>query len=133
MKALLQIKILSLFFLCQCLKAQIPLDTVFVSKKRELESFTKIRYYYYPNLEAYFDTRRALYIYKQNGVWITSEEIAPNYRGYCLKNVYYVMLKGYLGDEPYTLLEQHKKEFPADFSSKRKRKVNSFERLVPGI
>lgn len=114
---------LILFLFSQTSQAQISLDTIFISRRKAVENFTAVRYYYYPNLEAYFDTRRALYIFKQNGVWVTSDYIAPNYRGYCLKNNNYVFLNGYLGDTPYELLEQHKKEFPADFSSKRKFKT----------
>jgi len=112
--------ILAVVFSSQFCKAQVALDTVYVSNKKSIESFSKVRYYYYPNLQAYFDTRRALYLYKQDAVWITSETLPASYRGYSLKNTSYVVLKGYIGDEPYTLLDQHKKEFPADFSSKRK-------------
>ncbi len=111
---------LTVLFSSQFCQAQVSLDTVYVSKKIAIESFTKARYYYYPNLQAYFDTRRAVFIYKQDGAWITSETMAPNYRGYSLKNTIFVTIQGYLGDEPYTLIDQHKKEFPADFSSKRK-------------
>jgi hypothetical protein len=122
MKPKLGFLILIVFFLSESSYSQVDLDTVFVTKKRENAAFMMIRYYYYPNLQAYFDTETTLYIYKSNGEWITSERIPANFRGYSLKNSNYVMIKGYLGDEPYTLLEKHKKDFPADFSSKRRPK-----------
>ena len=31
----------------------------------------QLRYYYFPNLEAYFDTKKSIYYYKEKGEWIT--------------------------------------------------------------
>ena len=79
-----------------------------------------IRYYYYPNLQAYFDTKEALYIQKQkDGSWTKSEKVDQTSRGYSLKNGAYVMIKGYVGDEPYSLINEHKITYPADYSTKR--------------
>ena len=120
MKTSLQFFLICFLLFCQSVSAQISLDTVFVSRRKSIENFTNIRYYYYPNLEAYYDTRTALYLYKSNGSWITSEHIPANYRGYCVRNSECVVIKGYLGDEPYTQLNQHRALYPADFSSRRK-------------
>lgn len=114
--------ILVLFCFCQTSQAQIALDTIFITNKRDTENFIGIRYYYYPNLETYFDTRKAVYIHKVNGSWITSELLTIS-RGYSLKNGFYVMIKGYTGDEPYTFIELHKQKYPADYSSRRKPKT----------
>lgn len=108
-------------------QGQVELDAVEVSSDYKYED---VRYYYYPNLQAYFDTKVALYLYKVNGQWVESEELAPTVRGYSLKNGAYVMIKDYSGDEPYTLLEQHKKEYPADYSSRPKREVAKKEVTV---
>ncbi|PWA07448.1 hypothetical protein [Flavobacterium psychrotolerans] len=88
-------------------------------KKTDPSNYTEVRYYYFPNLQAYFDTKAGLYIYQEDGAWVTSESIAPNYRGYSINNGTYVMLKGYTGDEPYLLLNEHKLKYPANYSSKR--------------
>lgn len=103
-------------------QAQIELNTVDVSNNYKYED---VRYYYYPNLQAYFDTKVGMYLYQENGEWIESEELAPTFRGYSLKNGQYVMIKDYTGDEPYTLLAQHKAQYPADYSSRPKRDVAS--------
>jgi len=84
-------------------------------------AFVEVRYYYYPNLQAYFDTKVAMYLYKEDGQWVESEKIAPTLMGYSLKNGQYVMLEGYTGEEPYELIEEHKAKYPADFSSRPKR------------
>ena len=88
------------------------------TEKKATSSFVEVRYYYYPNMEAYFDTQRALYIVKQNGVWTTSETIDLTTKGYCVRNGAYEMIKDYSGDEPQALLTVHKLKFPANFSSR---------------
>jgi len=120
MKTTLLYLSLALIFASQIAQAQISEDATLESRREATEAFIGIRYYYYPNLEAYYDTRTALYIYKQNGEWIESETIDMNSRGYSMKNSMYVMLKGYLGDNPTELIAEHKKEYPADYSSRRK-------------
>lgn len=87
--------------------------------KTDPSNYTEVRYYYFPNLQAYFDTKVGLYIYQEDGAWVTSENIAPSYRGYSINNGAYVMLKGYTGDEPYLLLNEHKLKYPANYCSKR--------------
>lgn len=109
-----------LMFSFNAAQAQVELDAVDVTSNYKFED---VRYYYYPNLQAYFDTKVALYLYKVDGQWVESEELAPTVRGYSLKNGQYVMIKDYSGEEPYTLLEQHKKQYPANYSSRPQRPV----------
>lgn len=128
MKSKNYITLIVFFFLGQNLSAQISLDTVFVGKKKSVETTSETavepvvntRYYYFPNLNAYFDSKKQVYLYKQNGNWITSGYIPSNYRGYCLRNDYHVPIDGYYGEQPYLQLDKHKKQYPANFSSKRK-------------
>lgn len=104
-------------------EAQVQLDTIYIRRKPAESTFVQVRYYYYPNLQAYFDTKIAMYIYKQDGQWVKSETIDPTSRGYCLRNSQYVMLKGFTEDEPQRFLDQHKQKYPADFSSRPKPKT----------
>lgn len=120
MKTTLRILIIASIFASQFAEAQVTLDTLFVANRKSMEEVTQTRYYYYPNLQTYFDTRTALFIHQENGQWITSETINPNERGYCVKNGMFVVLTGYYDDEPYKKLAEHKKIYPADFSSRPK-------------
>lgn len=130
MKTKNYISLIVIFLFGQNIAAQIHLDTVYVGKKKavettseaKIEAVVNIRYHYYPNLNAYFDTKRQMYIYKQNGNWITAGHIPAGYRGYSLRNDYHVPINEYFGEQPYLLLDKHKKQYPADFSSKRKLK-----------
>jgi len=105
-------------------EAQVQLDTIYVRQK-PVSTYVEVRYYYYPNLQAYFDTKIAMYFYKKDGAWIKSETLDPTTRGYSIKNGAYVMLKGFTEDEPYNYFEQHKALYPADYSSRPKPKVNT--------
>jgi hypothetical protein len=79
------------------------------------ETSNGIRYYYYPNLNAYFDVKSTQFVYKENGKWVRKETIPPNYRGYSAYNKYKVEIKDYYGDYPEENLARDSKMFPADF------------------
>lgn len=86
----------------------------------DLETNCSIRYYYYPNIEAYYDTQKNIYYYTENGEWITSEEIPDGYRGYSLNNKLNVAITDYDDENPCQFLSIHKKKYPYTFSSRMK-------------
>lgn len=98
-----------LLFTCYLSSAQASTDdkTVASSGKK-----TELRYYYFPNIEAYFDLQEKVYLYKDNGEWTEAEELPKNYGGYSLYNKVKVTITDYDGDEPYLLLAAHKKMYP---------------------
>lgn len=71
-----------------------------------------LRYYYFPNLEAYYDTQKSIYYYTEDGKWITAEEIPAGYRGYSLYNKVNVIIKDYDDDDPTQFVNVHKKKYP---------------------
>lgn len=97
--------------------AQVQLDTIYIRQK-PVPAYVEVRYYYYPNLQAYFDSKIAMYYVKKDGAWIKSETLDPTARGYSIKNGSYVMLKGFTEDEPWNYFEQHKAKYPANYSSR---------------
>jgi hypothetical protein len=107
----------------QFMAAQLTQDKVNIEKTDTTEVANMSRYNYFPNLQAYYDNKTNLYIYKENDIWVHNKLIAPNYRGYGLRNGFYVVIDNYSGDEPYTLLTIHKLKYPADYSTKRQRIV----------
>jgi hypothetical protein len=120
MKTALFLTFVMLFFSTQTIKSQdkeeAPMEMVI--EKKASSPYVGVRYYYFPNMQAYFDTKRALYLIKQNGVWTNSETIDFTSRGYCLKNSAYEMLKEYTGDEPQHFLAVHQLQYPSNFSSR---------------
>lgn len=71
-----------------------------------------IRYFYFPNLQAYFDNLKLVYYYKENGEWKTASELPKNYGGYSLYNKARVNITDYDDENPYDLLAIHKKMYP---------------------
>lgn len=81
-----------------------------------------VRYFYYPNLQAYFDRETSTYLYTKNGEdWIESSKLPNALRGYSISNNKRVPIE-YNGDEPYELIKDHVKMYPANYSTKRQPK-----------
>lgn len=98
-------------------QAQVALESANASQYK----YDEVRYYYYPNLLAYYDTKVGMYLYEEDGQWVESEQLDIKTRGYSLKNGQYVMIKDYVGDEPFAFLSEHKKLYPADYGSRPKK------------
>jgi hypothetical protein len=123
MKARVKLLQVILLLFIQSSFAQINLETVYVSRKNTTKVIPAVRYYYYPNLQAYYDICTSLYIYRKEGEWITADYMPSNYRGYCIYNNNYVLIDGFTEDNPYTLISEHKKQYPANYSRKRKKEI----------
>jgi|GEM_PF-5771359 len=78
----------------------------------------QIRYYYYPNLEAYYDGKSGLYFYKDNGSWTSDKQIPSGYRGYGLFNKANIAINDYDDDDVIQFIESHRKKYP--YNSLRK-------------
>lgn len=105
MKTIKKVFLLVLIFTCYLSSAQ-------TASNDESLLIKEIRYYYFPNLEAYFDLQEKVYLYKDNGEWTEAAELPKNYGGYSLYNKVKVTLSDYVGDEPYLMLAAHKKMYP---------------------
>jgi len=82
MKTITQLILGLLVFSFNVSHAQVELETVNIQAKKidntQKSSFVEVRYYYYPNLQAYFDTKVAMYLYEENGEWIENEKLPSN-------------------------------------------------------
>lgn len=86
------------------------------SKSIETKTNYANRYFYFPNLQAYFDSSEKVYYYKLGGNWTSSEELPKNYGGYSIYNKIKVAIADFNQDNPDQYLQIHKKMFP--YSSK---------------
>ena len=80
----------------------------------------EFRYLYFPNLQAYYDSKTKTYLYIVNGEIIESTE-KPK-MGYSVYNGYHVQITDYDGDDIFNSLEKHKKLYP--YVSSKSRKIN---------
>lgn len=97
------------------------LNTSFAQKSKKPDDSTplidpisncQLRYYYFPNLEAYYDTQKKIYYFKENSQWTTAEEIPEGYRGYSLYNRIYVFVTNYDDEIITQFIDIHKKKHP---------------------
>jgi len=94
-------------------------------EKLEVDTSTNchIRYYYYPNLEAYYDCVSQRYLFQDAGNWKSESEIPSGYRGYSLFNKSNVAIADYDEDNVIQFLQVHKQKYP--YNSLRKIRSNS--------
>ena len=109
---------------CSVSYSQGSLSKSTAQNKIESKTDAGIRYYYYPNLQAYFDTQSNLYLFRVNKQWISADSLPENYGGYSLYNKHRVKIDDYDGDDVTELLEIHKVLYPYN-SKGRLKKENS--------
>ncbi len=81
------------------------------------------RYYYLPNIHAYYDIQKSKYIYLSGSRWIHAKYLPESYGRYNLKSRHKVIIKDYRGDRPFVYIRKHKAKFPKGYgSSARKSK-----------
>src|ERR1035437_7862584 len=73
--------------------------------------YTEVRYYYLPDVEAYYDIQTSMFIYLGGGVWVHNASLPAQYRNYDLYNGYKVVMTDYRGDAPYTYYKEHKTKY----------------------
>jgi hypothetical protein len=69
------------------------------------------RYYYLPDVEAYYDVPTSMFIYNTGGVWVHRAQLPPRYRNYDLYGGYKVVMSDYRGDAPYANFKEHKMKY----------------------
>ena len=78
------------------------------------------RYYYYPNLQAYYDAKTQEYLlHLANGQWFVAPEIPSGYRGYSLNNRMNILIDNYDEDNIRDLLSVHRRKYPYNYGSRR--------------
>jgi hypothetical protein len=59
------------------------------------------RYYYLPDVEAYYDVNTSMFIYISGNTWIRRSYLPSRYRGYDLYHGRKVVMNNYHGNTPY--------------------------------
>lgn len=67
-------------------------------------------YYYYPEIETYFDINSSVYIYFSNNNWVRSRALPVYYRDYDVRRGQRVAID-YRGSKPYTHFHEHKVKY----------------------
>jgi len=73
--------------------------------------YNDVRYYYLPDVEAYYDVHTSMFIYISGNHWIRRTYLPSRYRNYDLYHGYKVVMKDYHGNSPYSYFRQHKMKY----------------------
>lgn len=63
--------------------------------------YSEVRYYYLPDVEAYYDVHTSMFIYLGGGVWVHRAHLPSMYSSYDLYGGYKVVMVDYHGNSPY--------------------------------
>ncbi len=70
--------------------------------------YTDVRYYYLPDVEAYYDVPSSMFIYFNGVRWVHRSYLPSRYRDYDLYNGYKVVMTDYRGNTPYTHFREYR-------------------------
>lgn len=73
--------------------------------------YSQVRYYYLPDVEAYYDVRSGMFIYFGGQSWVHRSYLPARYKGYDLYRGYKVVMPEYHGNTPYTHFKEHKTKY----------------------
>jgi hypothetical protein len=73
--------------------------------------YTEVRYYYLPDVEAYYDIHTSMFIYYGGGIWLHKPHLPGIYSSYDLYGGYKVVMTDYHGDKPYTNFHEYKRKY----------------------
>ncbi len=80
--------------------------------------YTDVRYYYLPDVEAYYDVPSSKFIYFNGVSWIHSSRLPSRYRNYDLYSGYKVVMTDYHGKTPYSYFKEHKSKYAKGYRGK---------------
>lgn len=85
--------------------------------------YSEVRYYYLPDVEAYYDVQSSMFIYYGGGVWIHRSYLPKRYRNYDLYGGYKVVMSDYKGNTPYTHFNEHKIKYAKGYRGQSQKNI----------
>jgi len=73
--------------------------------------YSDVRYYYLPDVEAYYDVHSSMFIYFNGISWVRRSSLPSKYRNYDLYNGYKVVMSDYHGNTPYSHFKEHRMKY----------------------
>jgi len=89
---------------------------------------SSVRYYYLPDVEAYYDIQASRFIYYDGRSWVRRAYLPGRYRNYDLYGGYKVVMTDYHGNTPYTHFRDHKSRYQKGYRGNEQRNIGSGNR-----
>lgn len=87
--------------------------------------YSNVRYYYLPDVEAYYDVQKSNFIYISGNSWGRHSYLPRHYRNYDLYNGYKVVLTNYRGNWPHSYFKQHKVKYAKGYKGKYQKSIGN--------
>jgi hypothetical protein len=85
--------------------------------------YNNVRYYYLPDVEAYYDVQTAMFIYMLENRWIHSRYLPHRYRNYDLYHGHKVPMHNYYGNTPYTNFREYRMRYSKGYHEGSQRTI----------
>lgn len=85
--------------------------------------YNNVRYYYLPDVEAYYDIQSSMFIYNNRGAWVHRAHLPSRYRNYDLYGGYKVVMSDYRGDVPYAYYNEHRAKYARGYHGEPQRTI----------
>lgn len=126
MKNLKSIIIALLFLLTSSVNAQVTVNVnIGTPPPWGPVGYTEVRYYYLPDVQAYYDIHTSRFIYLYGGTWIHRTYLPSRYRGYDLYGGYKVVMKSYRGNSPYKYYNHHKVKYAKGYKGSSQKTIGN--------
>jgi hypothetical protein len=125
MKTLKLILVITALFFAGTMQAQVSLNVNFGSPPQWGPSgySNDVRYYYLPDVEAYYDIQTSMFIYYDNGFWVRRAYLPRPYRNYDLYGGYKVVMMDYHGESPYYQFKEHKHNYAKGYRGHEQKNI----------
>lgn len=87
--------------------------------------YTDVRYYYLPDVEAYYDIETSMFIYYGGGTWLHRANLPSHYSHYDLYSGYKVVMHDYHGNTPHHHFHDHKKKYAKGYRGKPQKTIGN--------
>jgi len=85
--------------------------------------YNNVRYYYLPDVEAYYDVQTAMFIYMSGNTWVHRSYLPDRYRNYDLYHGYKVVMHDYHGNAPYTNFREYRMRYSKGYHGSPQRNI----------
>jgi len=85
--------------------------------------YSDVRYYYLPDVEAYYDVQTSMFIYFEGRSWVRRENLPHRYRNYDLYEGYKVVVTDYRGNYPQKDFRTHRRHYARGYRGHAQRNI----------
>lgn len=90
--------------------------------------YDDVRYYYLPDVEAYYDVQNSMFIYISGNRWVHRSYLPSLYRNYDLYGGYKVVMNDYRGNSPYSHFREHKMKYEKGYRGEEQENNRDWDR-----